>query len=109
MGEHVALITDGRLSGAARGLMVGSVGPEAAPGGPIAQVQDSDRFRVHGEARMIDLPVDATEVARRRAAHRPARATVSPACSRNSRNSARPSTSAPSRTPARSNGPRKSR
>ena len=43
MGEKVALITDGRFSGATRGLMVGYIGPEAAGGGPIALVRDGDR------------------------------------------------------------------
>jgi dihydroxy-acid dehydratase len=72
MGERVALITDGRFSGATRGLMVGYVGPEAALGGPIALVREGDRIRIDGEARTLDLLVDAAELSRRRAAHRPA-------------------------------------
>ena len=72
MGERVALITDGRFSGATRGLMVGYVGPEAALGGPISLVQEGDRIRIDGDARTLDLLVDAAELARRRAAHRPA-------------------------------------
>jgi dihydroxy-acid dehydratase len=71
MGERVALITDGRFSGATRGLMVGYVGPEAALGGPIALVQDGDRIRIDGEARTLDLLVEASELASRRAARRP--------------------------------------
>src|SRR5436190_19484601 len=51
MGEKVALLTDGRFSGATRGLMVGYVGPEAARGGPIALVRDGDRIRIDGPAR----------------------------------------------------------
>ena len=49
MGEKVALLTDGRFSGATRGLMVGYIGPEAALGGPIALVRDGDLIRVDGE------------------------------------------------------------
>jgi dihydroxy-acid dehydratase len=72
MGERVALLTDGRFSGATRGLMVGYIGPEAALGGPIAFVQDGDRVRIDGDARTLDLLVDAAELERRRRAHRPA-------------------------------------
>ncbi|HWK83247.1 MAG TPA: dihydroxy-acid dehydratase [Caldimonas sp.] len=71
MGERVALITDGRFSGATRGLMVGYVGPEAALGGAIALVQAGDRIRIDGEAGTIELKVADDELARRRAAHRP--------------------------------------
>ena len=49
MGEKVALLTDGRFSGATRGLMVGYIGPEAALGGPIALVRDGDRIAIDGE------------------------------------------------------------
>jgi dihydroxy-acid dehydratase len=72
MGERVALLTDGRFSGATRGLMVGYIGPEAALGGPIAYVQDGDRVRIDGDARTLDLLIDAAELVRRRGAHRPA-------------------------------------
>ncbi len=72
MGERVALITDGRFSGATRGLMVGYVGPEAALGGPIAFVRDGDRIRIDGDARTLELKVGDDELARRRAAHRAA-------------------------------------
>jgi dihydroxy-acid dehydratase len=72
MGERVALLTDGRFSGATRGLMVGYIGPEAALGGPIAFVQEGDRIRIDGDARTLELLVDAAELARRRGAHRPA-------------------------------------
>ena len=71
MGEKVALITDGRFSGATRGMMIGYVGPEAALGGPIALVRDGDRIRIDGHARTLEWLVDAAEIARRRAAHRP--------------------------------------
>jgi dihydroxy-acid dehydratase len=72
MGERVALLTDGRFSGATRGLMVGYIGPEAALGGPIALVHDGDRIRIDGNARTLELLVDAAELDRRRNAHRPA-------------------------------------
>jgi dihydroxy-acid dehydratase len=71
MGERVALITDGRFSGATRGMCVGYVSPEAAAGGPIALIRDGDRIRVDGVARRLDCLVDAAELARRRAAWRP--------------------------------------
>ena len=71
MGEKVALITDGRFSGATRGMMVGYVGPEAALGGPIALVKDGDRIRIDGHARTLEWLVDAAEIERRRAAHTP--------------------------------------
>ena len=72
MGEQVALLTDGRFSGATRGLMIGYIGPEAADGGPIALVQNGDRVRIDGEQRTLSLLVDDGELARRRSAHRPA-------------------------------------
>ncbi|WP_207481249.1 dihydroxy-acid dehydratase [Arenibaculum pallidiluteum] len=67
MGEKVALLTDGRFSGATRGICVGHIAPEAAAGGPLALVRDGDRIRVDGAARRLDLLVDAAELARRRA------------------------------------------
>ena len=71
MGEKVALVTDGRFSGATRGMMVGYVGPEAAAGGPIALVRDGDRVRIDCIARTIDLQLGDAELAARRAAHVP--------------------------------------
>ena len=71
MGEKVALITDGRFSGATRGMCIGYAGPEAADGGPIALVEDGDRIRIDCEARRLDLLVDDGELARRRAAWTP--------------------------------------
>jgi dihydroxy-acid dehydratase len=67
MGEKVALVTDGRFSGATRGFCIGHVGPEAADGGPIALVQDGDLIRIDAEAGTIDLLVDEAELERRRA------------------------------------------
>ena len=73
MGEKVALITDGRFSGATRGMCIGYLSPEAQAGGPIALVQDGDRIRVDVTARRIDLLIDQEEFARRRAAWKPRR------------------------------------
>ena len=74
LGSTVALLTDGRFSGATRGLMVGYIGPEAARGGPIALVRDGDIIRIDGHARTLEWRVDDAEIARRRADHRPQRA-----------------------------------
>ena len=71
MGEKVALVTDGRFSGATRGMCIGYVAPEAAVGGPLALVEDGDRVRIDANARRIDLLVNEAELARRRAAWRP--------------------------------------
>ncbi len=66
MGEKVALITDGRFSGATRGFCIGHVGPEAAEGGPIALVHDGDTISIDAEAGTIELAVDAAELDKRR-------------------------------------------
>jgi dihydroxy-acid dehydratase len=71
MGESVALITDGRFSGATRGFCIGHVGPEAAEGGPIALVEDGDPIRIDAEAGTIDLMVDEAVLTERRAKWRP--------------------------------------
>jgi len=71
LGEHVALITDGRFSGGTRGFCIGHVGPEAADGGPIALVEDGDTIRIDAEAGTIDLDVADDVLAARRAAWRP--------------------------------------
>jgi len=71
MGEKVALITDGRFSGATRGFCIGHVGPEAADGGPIALVEDGDSITIDAEAGTIDLNVDAAVLEQRRAAWAP--------------------------------------
>ena len=62
LGETVALMTDGRFSGATRGFMVGHVAPEAAVGGPIAAVREGDMIRIDVEHRSIDLTIDAAEL-----------------------------------------------
>ena len=61
MGEKVALITDGRFSGATRGFCIGHVGPEAALGGPIALIEDGDEIMIDAETGVIDLNV-ASEI-----------------------------------------------
>ncbi len=71
LGEKVALITDGRFSGATRGFCIGHVGPEAAEGGPIALVQNGDIIRIDAEAGTIDLDVAPEILAERRAAWQP--------------------------------------
>ena len=63
--ENIALVTDGRFSGATRGLCVGHVGPEAAAGGPIGLVRDGDIISIDSEAGTIDLEVDPIELEHR--------------------------------------------
>ena len=64
--REVALVTDGRFSGATRGLSIGHVSPEAAEGGPIALVQDGDTVRIDVGKKRIDLLVDEEELEERR-------------------------------------------
>ncbi|WP_312473329.1 dihydroxy-acid dehydratase [Neobacillus sp.] len=64
--KEVALITDGRFSGASRGISVGHISPEAAEGGPIAFVQNGDKILIDLEGRSIELLVDEEELAKRR-------------------------------------------
>ncbi len=68
LGESVALLTDGRFSGATRGLMVGHVAPEAAVGGPIAALRDGDVVEIDADRRRLDVRLPAAEIARRLAA-----------------------------------------
>jgi dihydroxy-acid dehydratase len=70
-GDKVALVTDGRFSGATRGLCIGHVGPEAQLGGPIGLVQDGDIISIDSDAGTIDLEVDPAELERRRQAWKP--------------------------------------
>jgi dihydroxy-acid dehydratase len=71
MGDKVALITDGRFSGATRGFCVGHVGPEAADGGSIGLLQDGDMISIDAEAGTIDVDLSADELAARRKAFKP--------------------------------------
>jgi dihydroxy-acid dehydratase len=68
LGEQVALITDGRFSGATHGLMVGHVAPEAAEGGPIALIQEGDIITIDIPERRLEVALPADEVQRRRQA-----------------------------------------
>ena len=78
MGEKVALLTDGRFSGATRGMMIGYLSPEAASGGPLAVVRNGDRVVIDAQKSLLSLEVSAAELARRRRAWRaPARAPLS--------------------------------
>ena len=70
-GDKVALITDGRFSGAARGFCIGHVGPEAAVGGPIGLLQDGDQITIDAEAGTIDVALSDDEFATRKAAWSP--------------------------------------
>jgi dihydroxy-acid dehydratase len=72
LGDDVALVTDGRFSGATHGLMVGHVAPEAALGGPIARLRDGDRVTIDVAARRLDIDADLS--ARRDGYHPRARA-----------------------------------
>jgi dihydroxy-acid dehydratase len=71
LGDTVALITDGRFSGATRGLMVGHVAPEAAVGGAIAAVRDGDVVSLDAKARTIRVEIDDAELGRRMATWKP--------------------------------------
>jgi dihydroxy-acid dehydratase len=71
MGEKVALITDGRFSGATRGMCIGYVSPEAFIGGPLALVRAGDRIRIDAGMRRLDLLIDDDEFASRRKAWKP--------------------------------------
>ena len=70
-GGDVALITDGRFSGATRGLCIGHVGPEAQVGGPIALVQDGDIIAIDADAGTIELEVDPIDLEHRARAWKP--------------------------------------
>ena len=71
MGDKVALITDGRFSGATRGFCIGHVGPEAQEGGPIGLVKDGDMISIDAENGTIDLEVSEAELEQRRKAWSP--------------------------------------
>ncbi len=71
MGEKVALITDGRFSGATRGFCVGHVGPEAAVGGPIGLIRNGDIIVIDAQTGTLDVELSEAELAQRRAAWTP--------------------------------------
>jgi len=66
MGDKVALITDGRFSGATRGFCVGHVGPEAAVGGPIGLLRDGDVISIDAVAGTLEVALDEAELEARR-------------------------------------------
>ena len=71
LASSVALITDGRFSGASKGPCIGHVSPEAAAGGPIALVEEGDQISIDIQAGTLTLDVSDDELARRRAAWEP--------------------------------------
>jgi dihydroxy-acid dehydratase len=71
LGDSVALLTDGRFSGATHGLMAGHVAPEAPRGGPIAAVRDGDTIVFDVAARELNLELPVEEIAKRVAAYEP--------------------------------------
>ena len=71
VGEKVALVTDGRFSGATQGFCIGHVGPEAAVGGPIALLRDGDRITIDAVSGTIDVALSDAELAERRRAWTP--------------------------------------
>src|SRR3954468_13323470 len=73
MGDKVALITDGRFSGATRGFCIGHVGPEAAVGGPIGLLRDGDVIRIDAGAGTLEVDLDQAELAARRKQWKPRR------------------------------------
>jgi dihydroxy-acid dehydratase len=73
MGEKVALLTDGRFSGATRGMMVGYVSPEAAAAGPIALVRDGDPVLIDAQRGLLHLRIPASQIRLREKALKPRR------------------------------------
>jgi dihydroxy-acid dehydratase len=71
LGESVALVTDGRFSGATRGLMVGHVAPEAARGGPLAALRDGDAVTIDVDSRSLAVDLSDDEIAQRLAGWSP--------------------------------------
>jgi dihydroxy-acid dehydratase len=69
MGEYVALLTDGRFSGATHGFMAGHVAPEAVRGGPIAAIHDGDEITIDVDNRCLDVALDDATIAERIAAY----------------------------------------
>ncbi|MGZ8667331.1 MAG: dihydroxy-acid dehydratase, partial [Solirubrobacterales bacterium] len=71
LGEEVALLTDGRFSGATRGVMAGHVAPEAVKGGPIAAIRDGDEITLDVGSRTLSVKLTDEEIAARVAAYEP--------------------------------------
>jgi dihydroxy-acid dehydratase len=71
LGEDVALITDGRFSGATHGLMVGHIAPEAVRGGPIGLIRDGEQITLDVDARRLDVDIADDELERRSRDYQP--------------------------------------
>ena len=71
LGETVALITDGRFSGATHGFMAAHIAPEAARGGPIGALRDGDELTIDVDSRRIDMALSEEEIAERLRAYTP--------------------------------------
>jgi dihydroxy-acid dehydratase len=71
LSDKIALITDGRFSGATRGLCIGHVGPEAAEGGPIGLLREGDIISIDAEKGTLNVELSDAELARRRAQWKP--------------------------------------
>ena len=71
MGDKLALITDGRFSGATRGFCIGHVGPEAAVGGPIGLLRDGDVIEIDAETGVLACELSEAELAERRKSWQP--------------------------------------
>ena len=80
VGEKVALLTDGRFSGATHGFCIGHVGPEAAVGGPIGLLRDGDTITIDAEAGTLEVAVSDAELAERRRAWTPRRNNYQAGC-----------------------------
>jgi dihydroxy-acid dehydratase len=80
MGGKVALITDGRFSGATRGFCIGHVGPEAALGGPIGLLRDGDIIAIDADKGTLEVKLDQAELERRRAEWRPRETSFGSGC-----------------------------
>jgi len=80
VGEKVALLTDGRFSGATHGFCIGHVGPEAAVGGPIGLLRDGDTITIDAEAGTLEVAVTDAELAERRRAWTPRRNNYQAGC-----------------------------
>jgi len=78
LGEQVALITDGRFSGATHGFMAAHVAPEAVRGGPIAAIHDGDELTIDADTRKLDVALGDEEIAARVAGYRPPPHTLQP-------------------------------
>jgi dihydroxy-acid dehydratase len=71
LGEEVALITDGRFSGATRGMMIGHVAPEAVKGGPIGALRDGDTITIDVDARTLEVDLTDEQIIERLASYEP--------------------------------------